>query len=78
MNIVEEARASITSIKNKDDMVHANIFFVEIKDDTAGNVEEPTVISVSNIPNEVAQLENITKLVKVIIFQENLDLSVLS
>ena len=50
---VEEARASITSITKKDDIVD--------------EIEYPRATSVSNRPNLIILLENITKTPKIII-----------
>ena len=75
---IEESRASITSIKKKDNIVDAYITSIKNKDYTVYTVEESRSTSVSNRPNEITLLEKITKSSEVIIPKDNLDLYFLS
>ena len=49
---VEEDRSSITSIKNKGDIVNAYIASIKNKYDTVNKVDESRTNSVSNRPNK--------------------------
>ena len=51
MYSVEEAQASITSIKNKDNLVDTYIASIKKNDEIVDKVEEPSATSVSNRPN---------------------------
>ena len=74
----EEDRESITSIKKKDDIVNAYINSIKRMYDTVDKVDKSRATSVSNIPNEITQLENITKTSGIIIPTENLGTSLAS
>ena len=76
MDSVEEDLASIESTKNKDCIVNTYITSIKNNYDIFNKVQEPSTKSVSNIPNEINQLEKITKPAKLIIDQYNFDLSV--
>ena len=62
MDNVEEDQATITSIKKKDDTIHAYITSIKNKDDTVYKVEGSRATSVSNRPNKITQLEKLTNL----------------
>ena len=74
---VEESWASITSIKNKDNIVDAYITSIKKKDDIFNGVGEPRDTSLSNRTNEITKFGNKTKPAELIISQENLYISVL-